>query len=75
MEKQIKQLMADIMDLPLNTIDENTSMDTVEGWDSFNHLNLCLALEQEFGITLEVADMEGMTSFYDICQIIQEKIS
>lgn len=74
MEEQIKQLMADILDLNPASIDESTSMDSVDGWDSFNHLTLCLAMEQEFGIVLEVDEMESMTSYYDICQIIQVKL-
>ncbi|MBF0627942.1 MAG: acyl carrier protein [Magnetococcales bacterium] len=74
MEEQIKQLMADFLNLDPLRIDDATAMESVEGWDSFNHLNLCLALEQEFGITLAVDEMEGMTSFYDICQIIQARL-
>ncbi|MBF0429597.1 MAG: acyl carrier protein [Magnetococcales bacterium] len=73
MEQQIKQLMADILNLNPNTINESTSMDSVDTWDSFNHLNLCLAMEQAFGITLEVAEIEAITSFRDICQTIQKK--
>ncbi|MBF0271841.1 MAG: acyl carrier protein [Magnetococcales bacterium] len=74
MEEQIKQLMADLLNLNPARIDDSTAMEEVDGWDSFNHLNLCLALEQEFGVTLEVDEMESMTSFYDICQIIQSKL-
>jgi acyl carrier protein len=75
LERQIKQLMGDLLNLDPARIDDNTAMETVDGWDSFNHLNLCLALEQEFGITLEVDEMEAMTSYYDICQIILTKSS
>ncbi|MBF0178491.1 MAG: acyl carrier protein [Magnetococcales bacterium] len=75
MEEQIKRLMADILDLEPQAIDDATAMESVASWDSFNHLNLCLALEQEFGITLTVAEMEGMTSYYDICQAIREKLA
>ncbi|MBF0613780.1 MAG: acyl carrier protein [Magnetococcales bacterium] len=74
MEEQIKQLMADLLNLNPARIDDSTTMEEVDGWDSFNHLNLCLALEQEFGITLEVYEMEEMTSYYDICRIIQTKL-
>lgn len=74
MEEQIKQLMADLLNLNPARIDDSTAMETVAGWDSFNHLNLCLALEQEFGITLAVHEMEEMTSYYEICRIIQAKL-
>lgn len=74
MEEQIKMIMADILELDPNTIDDSTGMDTVDAWDSLNHLNLCLALEQEFDLSFEVHEMEAMVSFYDIQAIIQEKM-
>ncbi|MBF0339975.1 MAG: acyl carrier protein [Magnetococcales bacterium] len=74
MELQIKQLMADFLNLDPERIDDSTAIENVAGWDSFNHLNLCLALEQEFSVTLDVAEMEAMTSYYDILQTIQAKL-
>jgi len=51
-EMRLKQLMADVFGLDIRRIDENTSVDTVKEWDSLNHLNLVLALEGEFNISL-----------------------
>ena len=74
MEDIIKQLMADILNIDSRSIDDSTSIDNIESWDSMNHLNICLALEQEFNISLEVDEMESMISFYDIVQVISTKI-
>lgn len=67
--------MADILGLDPRTIDESTAMDGIEAWDSFNHLQLCLALEQEFGMTLSVDEMEAMVSYLDIVDTVQSKVS
>lgn len=72
-EPAVRQIMADIFDLPLDRIDENTSMDNTEPWDSANHINLVLALEEEFGIVFEVAEIEGMISFLDVVQTVAAK--
>ncbi len=74
MEEQIKELLADILNIDPNSIDESTSMDNTSSWDSMNHLNICFGLEQEFSITLEVFEMESMISFYDIVQVVEQKL-
>ena len=74
MEEQIKELLADILNIDSNSIDESTSMDNTSSWDSMNHLNICFGIEQEFAITLEVFEMESMTSFYDIIQVVEQKL-
>lgn len=50
-ESRLKGILADIFGIAANTIDDDTSVDTVEEWDSLKHLNLILALETEFDVT------------------------
>ena len=51
-ESALKQVLADVFGIGPETIDDTTSVDTVERWDSLNHLYLVLALEQRFNISL-----------------------
>lgn len=51
-EKRLRQVMADVFHIAADTIGDDTSVDTVEKWDSLTHLNLILALEQEFDVAL-----------------------
>jgi len=74
MEEQIKELLVDILNIDPNSVDESTSMDNTASWDSMNHLNICLSIEQEFGITLEIFEIESMTSFYDVVQVVETKL-
>lgn len=67
-EARIRRIMADILNIDPEKIDGGTSMDSVETWDSANHISLVLALEEEFGIAFDVPDIEGMRSFYDLVQ-------
>jgi len=50
-EDKLKKVLATIFKIDAAGIDDNTSVDTVERWDSLNHLNLILALESEFEIS------------------------
>jgi acyl carrier protein len=75
MEEQVKQVMADILDLDPGSIDESTSQDNTSTWDSLSQINLMVALEQEFGITFDPAEAESMLSFTDILEILDRKLA
>jgi acyl carrier protein len=75
MEEQIKQVMADVLDLDPNSIDESTSQDNTITWDSLSQINLLVALEQEFGITFDPTEAESMLTFPDILEILDKKLA
>ena len=50
MSDAIKEVMAQVLQVDAKSIDEGTSTDSVERWDSLRHMQLILALEDEFGI-------------------------
>jgi acyl carrier protein len=69
-EQRIKEIMADIFHLDPKQIDERTTMDNTDAWDSANHISLVLALEDEFAISFDVVEIEAMTSFFDVVQAV-----
>ncbi len=50
-ESKLKKVFSDVFKLDIAAINEDTSVDNVERWDSLNHLNLVLALELEFNVS------------------------
>jgi acyl carrier protein len=74
MEDRIRDILSNVLGLESAVIDEGTGMDNVESWDSLNHINVCLGIEQEFGISFEVSEMEGMRTFGDIVATVQAKV-
>jgi acyl carrier protein len=73
-EQKIKQIMADIFHTDPQRIGDQTSMDNTEHWDSANHISLVLALEEEFSIAFDVAEIETMTSFPDVIEAVTARI-
>jgi acyl carrier protein len=63
-EDKLKQIIASVFNVDLSTISNETSPDTIENWDSLNHLNLVLALEEGFDVnfteqqTVEILNYE-----------------
>ena len=72
--QKIRRLMAEILSLNPEHIDDNTSMDNTELWDSANHISLVLALEDEFGIAFDVSEIEGMRTYFDLVQGVNARL-
>ena len=51
-EARLKRTIAGVLGIPESEIGEETTIDTVGAWDSLKHLNLVLALEEQFGVSL-----------------------
>jgi acyl carrier protein len=73
-EQRVRQILAEILRLEPAQIDNDASLGTTPGWDSANHINLVLSLEEEFSVTLDVAEIEKMTSFLDVTRIVEAKL-
>lgn len=54
--ERLHTTVAGVLGLELAAIDDSTSPLTTSAWDSLNHLNLVMALEQEFAVSLSVDD-------------------
>ena len=73
-EETLKQVMATVLGVPVAAISESTSMDTVESWDSIKHMNLVLALEEEFGLSIPDEDAANITS-YQLIKLVLDELS
>ena len=51
-KSQITKVMSAVFEVPIEDITETSSVDSIDSWDSLKHLNLILALEEEFNIVI-----------------------
>lgn len=49
-EQQLKNVMARVFNVAAESIGDDASPDTIENWDSLRHMNLVLALEEQFDV-------------------------
>jgi len=73
-EDTLKDVMATVLGIVADSINEDTSMDTVEAWDSIKHMNLVLAIEEEFGISIPDEDAANITSYPLIRLVLNEQL-
>jgi len=71
---QVERIFADVFSVPIEQITPAGSPNTIESWDSLNHLNLALALEQEFEVELTPEDIEQLLSVEHAVMLIEEKL-
>jgi len=55
-------LIAAELEIPQTKLDASSSVDTVPEWDSMAHLNICLAFQERFGVTLDLESIAAATS-------------
>ncbi len=74
MENRIKKVMSNVFNINVDSINNESSPDNIENWDSLKHMNLIVALEEEFGIEFDDNDIENLLNFQLINLTIKECI-
>ncbi|MBR2045061.1 MAG: acyl carrier protein [Agathobacter sp.] len=54
------------------TVNDNTVADDVDGWDSFEHINLVVAIEEEFSFKIPMGKVVTMKNVGEMVDIILE---
>lgn len=73
--KKITEVMSLILGVDPSELNENSSMDTIESWDSLKHMKLVIALEQELGIEFDDEEVVELLSFRLIELAVANKIA
>ena len=74
LEHEVRQIAADIFNLPLVRVTRETSPQSVENWDSVQQLNFVLALEAALGIALEPEDVEKIRTVGSAIDVARSKV-
>ncbi len=73
-QEKVIQVLINIFQVSPNKISTETTSDNVENWDSMNHINMILALEQEFGIRYDEEQVVSMLSVEEIIDATEEML-
>ena len=74
-EKRIIFIMSEVFDIKKDAIKDDSSTNNLVEWDSMNHMNLIVALEEEFKCEFDETDIETMVNFQILKTIIENKLS
>jgi acyl carrier protein len=70
--EQVRNIASDIFGIPADKITAESSPETIENWDSMQHLNLVLAIEEKFGVQLDPEDIEAMKNIDAVATLVEK---
>jgi acyl carrier protein len=74
-EERVKGVLRDVFGASVDPVGHNTSKDSVEGWDSLQHLTLVLSLEEEFDIHFDDEESMALVSYPLIVAIVSDRVT
>ena len=70
-EDRLKNVMSSVFGIPNNDIQDDASPDTIDSWDSLKHMNLIVALEEEFETEFGDHDIIEMMNYKLIINVLK----
>jgi acyl carrier protein len=74
-EERVRTVLADVFGIKSADVGPDTSPDTIEQWDSLQHLSLVLAIEEEFDLQLGDDETTEIVTFPLIVETVREKLA
>lgn len=74
LDERIKKVLAGVFGVSVEQITESSSPDTIEKWDSLHHMNLIIALEEEFAVEFSDEEVVELMNYEMIRLILTEKV-
>lgn len=72
--EQVRDIASDLFAVSRESISASSSPDSIETWDSTQHLSLVLALEDQFHVQFSPEEIETMTNIGAIVELVQSKL-
>ena len=70
---RLTAVFRDVFDDDSIVINENTTANDIDDWDSIEHINLIGAVEDEFGMRFKMREVSGMKNVGEMINIISER--
>lgn len=72
--ERVRAIASELLQVSERRLAAEASLKDFENWDSILHLNLIIAIEQEFEAQFEPAEMEEMSSIQEIVTLLNKKL-
>ncbi len=71
---RLNTVFQDVFDDESIRVTDATTADDIEDWDSFEHINLVVAVEKEFGIKFSMGQTNKLKNVGEMVDIILAKL-
>ncbi len=72
--EKLTMVFRDFFDDEEIILSDNTTSNDIDDWDSLEHINLLVAVEQEFGIKFNMNEVTNMKNVGEMVDIILNRI-
>ena len=72
MRERVYKIISQVFNVPIENINDESSSDDIETWDSLKHMNMVLALEEEFNVQFGEEQILEMLNVGLIIEILKE---
>ncbi len=70
--ERLNKVFQEVFDDDSITVNDDTTSDDIEDWDSFEHINLVVAVEEEFSFKIPMGKVVTMKNVGEMVDIIME---
>ena len=71
---KLSNILRVLFNLPDLELNDNLTAKDVPGWDSFNHVNLIINIEEEFNVRFSNDEVGGMQNVGNLKKLLATKI-
>ena len=73
--QELNQVFRRVFDDESIVVNESTTADDIEDWDSLEHINLIVAIEKRFAMKFTMSEVRSMKNVGEMADIIMGRIS
>jgi acyl carrier protein len=68
---RVIQVISSVMNVPASQLTESSSPESVSQWESMKHINLVLAIEEEFDVRFDDQQISELQSVQSIISVVE----
>lgn len=70
---RLNNIFKEVFDDQSIEVNDSTTSNDIEDWDSLEHINLIVAIEDEFGMKFKMSEVTGVKNVGETVDIILER--
>jgi acyl carrier protein len=72
---QLELIFRDVLDNSRLHLDRESNASNIAGWDSLAHINLISVIEQQFGISFSLGELQEVKNVGEMIDLMERKLA
>lgn len=71
---KVQEIFRDVFDDEELVISDSTNSDSIEDWDSLEHISLIVSMEKEFSMKFDIKEVNSLKDVGEMIDLIKRKM-